>query len=290
MNTLFRHAAVTFLLLTFCITTVRPQWKELSIPLPVKTPELAGIFNKAAESEPVYATNKKGKQVKAYATRNLLFIDEVLAPNLLKYEKQLKALRPQELVNALTLYIFRSYQLFIGKSFYRWGGDILDLDDAQYESPRYQYSYGLDCSGFSASGYELAVHLGLLSADSPYALFSSQGLKRHAEKTGFKLRGALKGGNNKYRWDTVELNEAGTVVFSLAKAQKPTEEQLAMLQPGDMVGMNGHFGVIAFIDGKPMYVESGGWALSKNNEEPIPAMRGLTFFANHAAISVRRAH
>jgi hypothetical protein len=258
------------------------------IPLPEVSGESAVKFTKSAEASAVPVVNKKGKTTNGYRTSNQEFVNEMLIPQILRHRQQLENLPPKEIVNALTIFIFQMYQRYIGKSFYRWGGDILDLDDAQYESPRHSKKYGLDCSGFSTSGYELAAHLQLIAEDEAFALFSSAGLRRLHEETGFPLRGALDGGNNNYRWDTVELNEAGAMVFKLAKGEKPTAGQIAMLQAGDLVGMNGHFGVIVFMDGKPMYLESGGWALSKNNENPISALQGLTLFAKHAAIAVHR--
>ena len=67
----------------------------------------------------------------------------------------------------------------------------------------------------------------------------------------------------------------GIEVFRLEKNQVPTEEQIKLLQPGDIVGRSGHFGIIAELNGEPYYFESGGWVVPKNDGVPVKAFDAL---------------
>lgn len=177
-------------------------------------------------------------------------------------------------------------KLTLEKIFIVGGGDILDLDDPQESSIRYEYSYGLDCSGLSALPFELAVYFNLLTPEQ--ALFSSRGFKMYCSKNSMQDIGGRKGTSNNFRLDTPELAELGEEVFSLEKGQPPTEEQISLLQPGDIVGRSGHFGIIAFVKGEPYYFESGGWVVPKNDGIPVKAMEALKIFASNGSIMVRR--
>ncbi|MCE1188826.1 MAG: hypothetical protein LWX56_06745 [Ignavibacteria bacterium] len=237
----------------------------------------------------VVSVRLHGHIVPGYKTRNRDIVSRILLPWIEEHRAELTHLSPAECINRISLKVFSVYQNQLGKQFYRWGGDILDLDDPQITGVRHKYKYGLDCSGFVTAGYELAVFSKLVKPESPHALFSSMGLRNYSRKHSFRLRGGLKGGNNNYRPDTEELAELGTVVFSIPKGSKPMPAEIEKLQPGDLVGKKGHFGIILFIDEKPYYIESGGFVLPKHNFAPVPAELALTEFAERGSITIRRA-
>ena len=256
------------------------------IPIPPPSDEQKRKFNLEAKSEFVTPDDSSGIKFSGYKTNNKKFLEEVISPLITPYLSELRNKSQTEIINTLTLFGYEIYQTYFGKNFYRWGGDILDLDDPQESSIRYEYSYGLDCSGLSALPYELAVYFNLLTSEQ--ALFSSKGYKIHCSKNNVQDIGGRKGTSNNFRLDTPELAELGEEVFRLEKGQSPTEEQISLLQPGDIVGRSGHFGIIAFIKGEPYYFESGGWVVPKNDGIPVKAIDALKIFASNGSIMVRR--
>lgn len=193
---------------------------------------------------------------------------------------------PVEIINTLTFFGYEIYQTYFGRDFYRWGGDILDLDDPQDRSVRNQFSFGLDCSGLAAMPYEIAVYFKLVSSEE--TLFSSKGYENYCRINNQNDIGGREGTNNNFRLDTQELAKLGRELFRLEKNQIPTEEQIKLLQPGDIVGRSGHFGIIAELNGAPYYFESGGWVVPKNDGIPVKAFEALKIFASSGTISVRR--
>lgn len=260
-----------------------PLQKTILIPEP--TDAQSAEFNPGIESD-FTAIEKGAKTISGYRTNNKLFLEKIITPLITPHLKQLTEKSPAEIINILALFGFEIYQTYFGQDFYRWGGDIFDLDDPQERSHRYKYAYGLDCSGFSALPYELAVHFGLLAPEK--ALFASQGYKMYCSQNSIQDVGGREETSNNFRLDTRELAELGRVVFKLEKNQVPTSEQLKLLQPGDIVGRSGHFGIIAFINDEPYYLESGGWTVPKNNGIPVKAGDALRIFASSGSISIRR--
>ncbi len=226
--------------------------------------------------------------ITGYRTENKVFYNEVIKPTLLKYKTELQKLNKKEALNEIAIFIHQVYRAYLGNEIYRWGGDINDLDDPQGESHRGKYKYGLDCSGYVTSAYEVAVDLGILNPNLPEALFSSKGFDHYCKTNNFKDSGGIKDTPNNYRVDTKELAVLGELVFSINKGEKPTEKQISLLQPGDIVGRSGHFGIIVFINNKPYYLESGGWVVPKNNWLPCEANYALETFAKIGDIYIRR--
>lgn len=243
-------------------------------------------FNRDVKSEFITAAEKSEANFSGYKTTNKIFLEKIITPLIIPQLKQFAEMSKTERINYLILFSFEIYQRYFGKNFYRWGGDIFDLDDPQEKGVRASYSFGLDCSGFVAIPYELAVYFNLLSVDD--ALFSSQGYKNYCLANNRKDAGGRKGTSNNYRLDTPELAEIGKVVFKLDKGQIPTDAQIKMLQPGDIVGRSGHFGIIAELNGIPYYFESGGRVLSKNNGTPVKAYGAFKLLTSFGSITVRR--
>lgn len=256
------------------------------IAIPEPTEEQLEEFNIYKKSEFITVENDDGKMISGYRTTNKSFLERVITPLITPHLTELSNQKPVEIINTLTLFSYEIYQKYYGQNFYRWGGDILDLDDPQNRSIRYEYAYGLDCSGLSAMPYELAVYFKLLTPEQ--TLFSSKGYEKFCTNHNKKDVGGIDETSNNFRLDTQELAELGSEVFKLEKGQAPTQEQIKLLQPGDIVGRSGHFGIIAEIRGEPYYFESGGWVVPKNNGVPVKALEALKIFASSGAIMVRR--
>jgi hypothetical protein len=261
-----------------------PLQKVIDIPEP--TEEQKQKFNSEIKSEFVTTEEVGDIKISGYRTKNKLFLEKVITPLITPHLEELAKKNPTEIINTLTLFGFEIYQTYFGRNFYRWGGDILDLDDPQDRSVRYQYSFGLDCSGLSAMPYELAVYFKLLNPEQ--ALFSSKGYEKYCIENAKQDIGGREETSNNFRLDTPELAELGKEVFRLEKNQVPTEEQMKLLQPGDIVGRSGHFGIIAELNGEPYYFESGGWVVPKNDGVPVKAIEALKIFASAGAIIIRR--
>jgi hypothetical protein len=222
----------------------------------------------------------------AYKTQNKKFVDSILVQIIQPKLSVLQKKTPQEIVNQLAILIFKTYQQYFGKCFYRWGGDLFDIDDAQPKGINYKALYGLDCSGFTTSAYELAVHLNLIP-DS-VALFSHQGFKKYCVQKNIQDKGGLSGGSNNYRVDSGELDRLGQLIFRIEQGEKPNQKQIRSLQAGDIVGRNGHVGIIVFIKKQAYYLESGGWVVPVVGGYPVKAKIALKEFAKNGYIQVRR--
>ena len=261
-----------------------PLQKVILIPEP--TEEQKQEFNSEIKSEFVTPSGAGNKKFSGYKTHNKKFLEEVITPIIKPHLEELRKKSKVEIINTLTLFGYEIYQTYFGRNFYRWGGDILDLDDPQDRSIRYQYAFGLDCSGLSALPYEMAVYFNLLEPEE--LLFSSKGFENYCSINNRQDIGGREGASNNYRLDTPELAELGQKIFILEKNQVPTEEQIKLLQSGDIVGRSGHFGIIAEINGEPYYFESGGWVVPKNDGIPVKAVEALKTFASTGSIMVRR--
>ena len=261
-----------------------PLQKLISIP--EITDSERSEFNRDVKSEFTSISDENNNKISGYKTTNEIFLEKVITPLIKPHLTELTKMNKTEKINYLTLFSFELYQRYFGKDFYRWGGDIFDLDDPQEKGVRSSFAYGLDCSGFVAIPYQLAVYFNLLSEDE--ALFSSQGYKKYCLTNDRKDIGGRNETSNNYRLDTPELAEIGEVVFNLDKGQIPTEEQIKLLQPGDIVGRSGHFGIIAELNGTPYYFESGGRVVPRNHGTPVIAKEALGIIASYKPISVRR--
>lgn len=255
------------------------------IPYQTADPELKIRFNGDVLADSLYY--EKGDTAwTGFKTQNREFLTEVITPALTPYLEELSTLSQPDIINELALFTFNIYQAYFGQSFYRWGGDLFDLDDPQTRGSTSRKLYGLDCSGFITAPYELAVHFGLIP-DS-VALFSTQGYKLFCEKTGFEDRGGLDGRSNNYRLDTRELNQLGEEIFRTEKGQSPRRKEIKMLQPGDIAGRNGHYGIIVFIENEPYFLESGGWVVPVAGGYPVKARTALTRFVRRRYVRVGR--
>ncbi|MCI0514419.1 hypothetical protein L0128_14475 [candidate division KSB1 bacterium] len=264
-----------------------PEFERL-IAIPQPTPAQAALFNAQVLAESTQVVKSTGQIVIGFKTQNQSFLHAVMEPILAPYLPQLAQQHPVEIINHLALFGHEIYQRYFGRDFYRWAGDIFDLDDPQAKGIRSHYRYGLDCSGFSALPYELAVYFNLLDSTAESALFSSKGFAHYCREHGFTDRGGRAGTSNNYRLDTAELALLGQEILRLEKNGRPTRQQLQSLQAGDLVGRAGHFGILVQIEGELFYLESGGWVVPKLGGIPVRADAALKIFAKTGPIQVRR--
>jgi len=226
--------------------------------------------------------------VTGISTSNKKFLDKVLSPAINPHVDKLKGLKSWEVINELALFSYGMFRKYFGRDFYRWGGDILDLDDPQSEGIGHARAFGLDCSGFVSMPYELAVITGIISPESQEAVLSSGGFRNYCLREDFSDSGGRNNTSNNFRLDTHEMAVLGRELFSVEKDATPTNDQIKSLQPGDIAGRSGHFGIIVEISGMPYYLESGGWVLPKLGGNPVKADEALRIFAKTGKITVRR--
>ena len=253
------------------------------------TPELTQKFTLAAMGRLDSVQKHNGVIVRGYVTENRKFYEAVLQPLIDLHLEDLSKQHPVQVINTLTLFCHEAYQTYFGGKFYRWGGDIFDLDDPQEEGVRHQYAYGLDCSGFVSMPYEIAVLLGLLDPASDYAVFSSKGFARFSTAHSMPDLGGRDSTGNRYRLDTYDLLKLGREVFAVDSGGVPSQEQVNLLQPGDVVGTSGHVGIIVEIEGNPYHLESGGWVVRRAGGDPYRAFEALVLFAREGPLTIRRA-
>lgn len=244
-------------------------------------------FNLDAEGEEK-TIEKEGREYSGYVTSNKHFFETAVDPIIRKNLEELKKQHPVEAVNHLALLSHEVYQNYFGPGFYRWGGDIFDRDDPQDRGIRFDKKYGLDCSGFVNMPYELAVHYGILDSASKYSVFASSGFKYICEISDITDGGGRDKSSNNYRVDTYDIFRLGWLVLTIEKGETPTDEQMAMLQPGDIVGRTGHVGILVEIEGELYYLESGGRILPNNGYKPFNAKKALELWANNRPVYVRR--
>jgi hypothetical protein len=263
------------------------QLLSSGIKLEKPSEEMLKKFNKTVRGE--WRTIKKDyKEYSGFVTNNKEFLEKIITPYLSVYAAELKLKSENQIINELTLFGHQIFQLYFGKDFYRWGGDILDLDDPQISSPRHEYAYGLDCSGFTTLAYELAVHFNLIDFKSRSALFSSKGFEYYCTQTNSKDEGGRDGTSNNFRVDTKDLSQLGDEIIKIEKGAAPTKEQMDKLQAGDIVGRSGHFGILVEINNDLYYLESGGWVVPKNGGLPYHAKEAIEIFAKNGDVYLRR--
>ncbi len=286
MKIIFPIAAIFSLLIMSCASS--GNFKIGSIPTSLNfEPDinLKEKYNSFIESE--YITIEKDSiKIAGYPTHNNKMVEDLIDKTVLPNLDALKKLPKNKIVSELAILTFNVYQEYIGKSFYRWGGDIMDLDDPQNESIRFTKSYGLDCSGFTTAGYELAVFFNLLSPED--ALFSSKGFAEYCRLNNLKDSGGRNNTSNNFRVDTKELAFLGNEIYKIERNGSLDDDQLKQLKAGDIMGKNGHFGIIVEIDDELYYLESGGWVLSKNDQKPVPIKEAAAEFAKYGPIYIRR--
>ncbi|HDR03991.1 MAG TPA: hypothetical protein ENN84_01920 [Candidatus Marinimicrobia bacterium] len=293
---IFRFWSIILFLALFAFSSCKNNtetddsvWHSRPLPGLISIPKASKLQKEKFNAEALadsFILGMNGNRHIMYECCNREFLDEIIMPAILPYTPKLRELSYAEIVNEVTIFTFQIYQHYFGSSFYRWAGDIFDLDDAQPTGIEIKRRYGLDCSGFSSAPYEIAVYAGLIP-DS-IALFSTQGFKIYCQMTGFRDEGALDGGGNRFRLDTRELDLLGDELFRIAKNGTPSDKEIALLQPGDIVGRNGHFGIIAFLNGEAYYFESGGWVVPVNGGNPVKAKAAMKKFAQNGYLTIRR--
>jgi hypothetical protein len=259
------------------------------IPIPEPTPEQRARFT--AETIGVRDSIVKNDTLilRGHTTRNKEFLTDVIDPALAPYLDSLRKKHPADMINDLALFGYELYQTFFGKDFYRWAGDIMDIDDPQDRGHRALYRYGLDCSGYVGFPYETAVYFGLIDSTSPAAVYSSKGFAQYCRLHNAIDRGGRSGTSNNFRLDTYDFVTLGREVFALSKGGSPTPEQMALAQPGDIVGRPGHIGILIRIENDMYYLESGGAVVPRSGYAPAHAVEALTIFAKNGPLTIRRS-
>jgi hypothetical protein len=103
-----------------------------------------------------------------FVTSNVDLYRNLLRPSILQNRIALQLLDTSQKLNALQLLTFLVYDAYLGKPdqaghFYRWGGDIYDIDLPQQNDIRTSKAFGLDCSGYVAAGFDIAILEGLFT-------------------------------------------------------------------------------------------------------------------------------
>jgi len=264
---------------------VKPA-KDLKCILKFSKVEKNDFFNREKIGDTVWL-EINSKKFLGYRTNNKEFFEQIMKPIILEKIEELKKLSSREIINQLTIFTYLIYQAYFGKSFYRWGGDIFDLDDPQYEGDGYKFKYGLDCSGFTVAGYEIASYLNLIPGEE--IVFSSKGFKSYCKISGFEDTGGILQKSNNYRLDTSELDKLGNEIVRLEKNKKISDSEFSLLQAGDIVGRKGHFGILVESDGKLFYLESGGYVVPKMGYDAVEARFAIDKFAESGYVTIRRA-
>ena len=264
------------------------------IKVPHPAAEQSALFNTSVPAEKITVNKGEGILISGYVTSNATFMGEVMKPLAAPYIDSLRKMHPVESVNALTLFVYESYLVYFGSDkyhtwdLYRWGGDLLDLDDPQEEGHRHEYRFGLDCSGFVSAPYELAVDFGILRAEDEAAAFSSRGFAVYGKNHGIQDKGGRKGTSNRFRVDSSEMSRIGREIISIEKGGVPEADALSKLQPGDVVTGPGHAGIIARARGELYYLEFGRTVIPLEGMIMTHAEEGLQQFARDYPLKVRR--
>ncbi len=264
-----------------------------AISIPEVTPALEIVFNDTATGDYIaeYTQPDMTDTLDGYITDNAAFYTQVLAPAIAPYLDSLKSLQKYQALNALILFVYESYQDFIGLSFYRWGGDITDRDQPQtLGHTRSDKRYGMDCSGFGASPFEAAVLLGILDSTDTESAFSWFGF-RHICRTDPNISdgGGISGSTNNFRLEVSDMTKVGELITTISSGARPTDAQMDLMQAGDVVIKSGHMGILVEINEELYFLESGG---STVNEEglytPYLAKDAIEDFAGSRTTTIRR--
>ncbi len=264
------------------------------IEIPEPTDEQRKIFNRGAPADKKTITKDNGLTVTGYVTGNREFLEHVIEPIITPHVKELSSRHPVEIINTLSLFSYEIYRLYFGKgteswSYYRWGGDVLDLDDSQTRGHRFRYRYGLDCSGYASMPYELAVYFDLIAPEDEAAVFSSQGFEIYCKKHGIADKGGTGGTSNRYRVDTSDMQNLGREIMSVEKGGIPAFEDIRKLQAGDVVVGPGHAGILVEIHGDLFYTEVGRTVIPPKGKTLTLVFSGLVQFARDYPLTVRRS-
>lgn len=265
-----------------------------ALPVPEATPELAAVYNDTVTGDyiPVYTQADLNDTLEGYVTDNFTFYTEVLLPRLSPCVDSLRTLEKYQALNALTLFIYESYQEFFGLGFYRWGGDITDRDQPQTATSNSTSTlrYGMDCSGFGAAPFEVAVLLGLLDSTKDESAFSSFGFKYICENDPtISDGGGREGSSNNYRMEVSDMYKVGELITEITSGTTPTDAQMALMQAGDVVLRSGHMGILVEISGELYFLESGGSTVNEDGLYlPYRAKEALTDFASWRSVSIKR--
>jgi len=264
-----------------------------AISIPEVTPALEAVFNDTARGDYIaeYTQLDMIDTLDGYVTDNTTFYTQVLAPAITPYLDSLKDVQKYQAVNALTLFIYESYQDFIGLSFYRWGGDITDRDQPQtLGHTRSDKRYGMDCSGFGASPFEAAVLLGLLDSTDIESAFSWFGF-RHICRTDPSISdgGGRSGSTNNFRLEVSDMAKVGELITTISSGARPTDAQMNLMQAGDVVIKSGHMGILVEINEELYFLESGGSTVNEQGlYTPYLAIDALEDFAGSRTTTIRR--
>ena len=267
---------------------------DRAIPIPAVTPERQAVFYDGALGDyiPEYTQPDMADTLEGYVTSNFDFWTQVLLPEVQPYQDSLLLLEKYQAVNCLTLFIYESYMTFFGQSFYRWGGDITDRDQPQTETSHStsMERYGMDCSGFGASPFEAAVMLGILDSTLDESAFSWFGFRNICQTDSSVYDGGGRGGStNNFRLEVSDMDKVGELITTIQAGTTPTDDQIALMQAGDVVTKRGHMGILVEINNELYFLESGGSTVGEDGlYTPYLAKDALEDFASSRTTTIRR--
>lgn len=265
-----------------------------AIPVPGVTPERAALFNSGIKGDFIagYTQPDMTDTLNGYVTDNASFYTQVLYTALEDLADSLKALQKYQAVNALTLFIYESYQDFFGLGFYRWGGDITDRDQPQTAASHSTSTkrFGMDCSGFGASPFEAAVLLGILDSTQQESAFSWFGFRHICRNDPLISDGGGRGGTtNNFRMEVSDMAKVGELITTIPAGTTPDDQQMDLMQAGDVVIKSGHMGILVEINNVLYFLESGGSTVNEDGlYTPYLAKAALADFAQSRTTTIRR--
>lgn len=193
-------------------------------------------------SDQFYRSAKAQKKDGAYVTSNRDLYRALIQPIVHENKTVLSELTFTEKINALQLITFMTYDAYLGKPdlaghFYRWGGDILDMDAPLKNDIRTSKAFGLDCSGYVASAFDIVILEDIAGPELAHSEF----LKARKED----LLNSIPGETSPHRLNVSDFKKIGNELYN--NTQSYSNEWEDKLNAGDFIVIPGGEGVFPHI-------------------------------------------
>jgi hypothetical protein len=113
---------------SYKVETISYKDFDQFIEVPMPSENDTAKFNLSIDGIKDTILLESGEELTGAITNNRQFFNEVVDPALQGYIDKLKDQSKVEAINNLAIFSHQVYQNYFGKGFYRWGGDIFDLD------------------------------------------------------------------------------------------------------------------------------------------------------------------